>query len=215
MSTENDAGNLCVYIDGFNLYHAIVDLGDSRLKWLNFRVLANSLKRGTEELADVYFFTAVLPWDKAKQARHQNFMAACTAVGVKVIQSSFKKARRYCRKMDRYCDFDEEKQTDVAFSLSVVSDAMDNRFDRAALITADSDQIPTIRMLRARFPSKRVSLVAPPGRLQLAREMGGLAHDRAELTRGHLATCRLPREVRDDRGRLVAQMPALYEPISN
>jgi hypothetical protein len=31
-----------VYVDGFNLYHAIDGLGDQRLKWISLRTLAFS-----------------------------------------------------------------------------------------------------------------------------------------------------------------------------
>ena len=39
-----------VYIDGFNLYHAINALGDQRLKWINLRSLALSFVRPNERL---------------------------------------------------------------------------------------------------------------------------------------------------------------------
>jgi uncharacterized LabA/DUF88 family protein len=211
MSTVKIQRKFAVYIDGFNLYHAVDALGDHSLKWINLRVLAEALARQEESLSRVCFFTAVLQWNQEKQQRHRNYIAACRAVGVEVIESNFKKAERHCRRFDRYCKFDEEKQTDVAFALTIIGDALDDVFDRAVLITADSDQVPTLRMLRQRFPSKTLSLVAPPGRLRNARELGQLVDDRKELSRGQLATCRLPRDVLDQRGRRVATMPALYQ----
>jgi hypothetical protein len=39
---------VCVYIDGFNLYHAVADLKDHRLKWLNMRSLAVSFLKPNE-----------------------------------------------------------------------------------------------------------------------------------------------------------------------
>lgn len=200
-----------MYIDGFNMYHAISVLGDNSLKWTNLKVLAESFCVDGESLQKVYYFTAVLQWNQQKKLRHENFIAACRAVGVEVVESKFKRARRHCRDLNRYCRFHEEKETDVAFALRIISDALDDVFDRAILVTADSDQAPTMRMLRDRFPSKIVSLMAPPGRLQLARELGDLANDRREITPGRLATCRLPRDVLDVGGEKVATMPALYQ----
>lgn len=65
-----------VYIDGFNLYHAIDKLKDNRLKWLDLKKLANTLIRQGESLGDVSFFTAVVTWDKGKENRHREYLAA-------------------------------------------------------------------------------------------------------------------------------------------
>ena len=68
--------NVIVYIDGFNLYHAIADLGIQRLKWINLWDLSKSFLREGESLSAVNFYTAVLNWDPEKQKRHQNFIKA-------------------------------------------------------------------------------------------------------------------------------------------
>lgn len=47
------------YIDGFNLYHAVDDLGDSSLKWTNLASLARSYLRDGDELVRTVFFTAL------------------------------------------------------------------------------------------------------------------------------------------------------------
>jgi hypothetical protein len=92
-----------VYVDGFNLYHAIAAQDDHRLKWLNLRTLAESyLKRG-EVLGRVVFFTAILTWEQQKQARHKNYIVALKANGVEVVESKFRKVSKHCHIMDRYC----------------------------------------------------------------------------------------------------------------
>ena len=80
-----------VYIDGFNLYHAIDSLGDQRLKWLSLRTLSFSFIKPHEVLNHVRYFTAVLTWDKVKQQRHKNYIRAQKAIGVDVIESNFRK----------------------------------------------------------------------------------------------------------------------------
>ena len=45
-----------------------------------------------------------------------------------------------------------EDETDVHFSLSFLEDAIDNVFDRAIIISADSDHVPAVRRVRARLP---------------------------------------------------------------
>lgn len=209
--SSDSAMRVGVYIDGFNLYHAIVALNDVSLKWLNMMELGRSFLRPHEELRGVTFFTAVLTWDKEKQQRHKNYIAAQRAVGVCVVESNFRKMTRHCRAMDRYCARHEEKQTDVAFAISVFSDAALDLIDRAILITADSDQVPLVKRFRSQFPEKLVTLAAPPDRGGEARELGSAVHERTPITPGRLRSCMLPRDVRGEDGRLIATMPALYQ----
>ena len=202
--------NVNVYIDGFNLYHAIDALGDNRLKWISFWALGLSFLKPKERLNSVTYFTAVLTWNKEKQQRHKNFIAAQRALGVNVHASNFRKVTRHCKVMDRYCHRYEEKQTDVAFAMSVLSDAMRGDFDRAVLVTADSDQIPLVRAIRRSFPDKMVTLAAPPGRGGDARELGSIVHSRSPITDGRLRGSLLPRNVLNAKGISVATMPSTY-----
>jgi uncharacterized LabA/DUF88 family protein len=200
---------VCVYIDGFNLYHAIVALQDHKLKWINFYTLSRSLLRQGESLGEVNLFTAVLNWNPEKQKRHRNFIAAQRAAGVVVHEGRFKQSFKPCVTYERSCKFYEEKQTDVAIAVRLVSDALSDRFERAILITADSDQVPTAEFISS-LPNKRLTLYYPPNRASQARDLGNVVQDRRELTPGQLRTCMLPRTVHDQAGKAVAHMPALY-----
>jgi uncharacterized LabA/DUF88 family protein len=130
-----------VYVDGFNLYHAIETLGDHRLKWINLWSLGFSFIRPRETLNRVVYFTARLTWNEEKQQRHAIYIAAQKACGVEVVESNFRKAFKHCKSGNRYCHRYEEKQTDVAIAVSVLTDALKDDFRRAILITADSDQV--------------------------------------------------------------------------
>lgn len=211
MSTEELQGRVALYIDGFNLYHAIDDLKDNKLKWLNLSTLGKSLCRPGESLVKTQFFTTILDWDLNKKRRHEAYVAALEAKGVIVTHGNFKRSKRHCHWNNTDCFFREEKQTDVAIALGVLSDAYEDLFDRAILLTADTDQIPTIKRLQERFPQKSLSWVAPPGRMQQAREIGLLVADRSELTAGQLKTCRLPKVISDEAGDVLVRMPSEYE----
>jgi len=53
------------FVDGFNLYHAILDLGKNfnHLKWLNLHKLAEAFIKPTQEvLESVFYFTAYPTW---------------------------------------------------------------------------------------------------------------------------------------------------------
>jgi uncharacterized LabA/DUF88 family protein len=210
LSIEDATKRVCVYVDRFNLYHAIATMNDDRLKWLNFRSLSNSMLRPGEVLEEVYFFTAILKWEPQKQARHRNFIAAQKAVGVTIVESNFKRVEKRCTIFDRKCPRYEEKQTDVAISTRILADAVKKRVHRVILITADSDQVPLARTMSEVFPDVQMTLSAPPGRADQARELGNEIRDRVPLTLGRLHAHRLPRDVHDESGTKVATMPALY-----
>jgi len=201
---------LRVYIDGFNLYHAIDKLNQPSLKWLNMWKLCEQHVRDGEVLDKVNFFTAIWPYDHAKQQRHKNFLAALRAVGVTVHEGNFKKSDRVCYKHERSCPFREEKQTDVSIGIEMVRDAVTHSADRLILVTADSDQVPTAKMINGLGVA--LTLIFPPGRSGEARDLGNLIPDRKELSVGQLSTCPLPRTVVDANGKAVAHMPAIYVP---
>ena len=197
-----------VYIDGFNLYHAIEKTGRIELKWLNLWNLSRDLLRPGEELEEVHFFTAVWPYEPTKQKRHENFINAQDAYGVTVHRGKFSKPQRWCEKHQRRCPFREEKQTDVGIGIKMLGDAYEHKPGRMILVTADSDQIPTAKALKELGVS--LTLAFPPGRDKEARELGNLIPDRFELAVERLLNFKLPRTVTRD-GKVVARMPALYQ----
>jgi len=199
------------YIDGFNLYHAIRALGRPELKWLNLKALGNSFLEKNDTLVSVTYFTAPMVWEPEKYHRHMEYITALKSTGVDVVKSRFLKTNKYCKGFERYCHFHEEKQTDVAFAVRVLRDAHLGLMDRAIFITADSDQIPTVRELTESFPTLVVHIAAPPGRMREARELCDAANKRSEITAGRLASCLLPRNVTDDTGRIIARCPASYQ----
>jgi uncharacterized LabA/DUF88 family protein len=200
------------YIDGFNLYHAVNELGRPMLKWTNLRAVAQSFCRPDDELVRVVFYTAINRWNPEKRKRHLNFKTALEATGVEVRLSTFDKVDKYCKRHRRYCPFNEEKQTDVALSVDVLTDCYEDVVERIILVTADSDHLPTVRRIREKFPHKVVFLVAPPKRLQYARELGNACNGITELTAGRIADHPFPIDILDHRGKKVATCPANYGP---
>jgi uncharacterized LabA/DUF88 family protein len=175
-------------------------------------MLAKSFLGAHDELAEVTYFTAMLMWNAEKCRRHRAYIDALSACGVTVVESRFIKSNRFCNQYARYCDFHEEKQTDVAIAVKVLRDAHSRSIQRAVLVTADSDQIPLVRELRASFPALSVQIAAPPGRMREARELCSVASRFSEITPGRLRTCLLPRNVVDEQGRVIAACPTRYLP---
>lgn len=69
------------FIDGFNLYHAIDDLEQGYLKWVNLVLLSSQFLEQSWDLKRVYLFTSYTTWDVDKHARHQQFVNAQIAKG--------------------------------------------------------------------------------------------------------------------------------------
>lgn len=59
-----------VYVDGFNLYHALDDLNQDHLKWLNLWSLSEKLISGNETLTEVKYFSAYATWRENSMRRH-------------------------------------------------------------------------------------------------------------------------------------------------
>jgi hypothetical protein len=206
-----DARYVSVYIDGFNFYHALDRLKKNHLKWLNYHLFSHSYLRKEERLRRVYLFSS-LTYDPEKRIRHATYMAALRAQGVEVIESTFKKAKKYCRRFDRYCKFWEEKQNDVSISVQMLADAHDGATHRMILMTADTDQIPTISYLAKRFPDTlELPLVIPPGRKGEARDLGALFSKPVEAGEPRIAANLLPDTVITATGETIVR-PKEYDP---
>lgn len=70
------------YVDGFNLYHAIDDLAQPHLKWVDLWALAKFICRADEDLIKVAYFSAYATWPPAPCARHRQYVAALKHHGV-------------------------------------------------------------------------------------------------------------------------------------
>lgn len=147
-----------IYVDGFNLYHAIHALGEPWLKWLNLWRLGERIaQREGAVLVRAVFCTAVPKYtNDGSRDRHQLYNAALRAVGVDVITGH----HVWEPDKNKY----SEKQSDINVALSLICDAEDARIDVAILVSADSDQAATARVFKERHPDKRLILAAPPGK---------------------------------------------------
>lgn len=162
---------VAIYVDGFNLYHALCELKADHLKWLNLWKLGLLLIRPrTQRLVKVCYFSAYADFLKGTEkeasiSRHRAYIAALQAKGVEFIPGNFARrkwdyngGRRYKARWHRH----EEKQTDVAIAVGALRDAYKDEYDVALIITNDSDMVPMFKALRAEFPEKQIVTVSPP-----------------------------------------------------
>lgn len=202
-----------IYIDGFNLYHAVDDLKINYLKWCNFWRLGELIARGhARSITKVVFCTAYFKGDHGKRTRHEALVKALALAGVETKLGHTTNEPMECK--DPNCghkwDQPREKATDINLALALISDAIDDVFDVAFLVTADTDQAATVSTFKQRFPEKKIINVIPPGR-EASKHLADLTHGKIKLTPDHFDNCVLPELVTKD-GHNSVRRPREYDP---
>lgn len=204
-----------VFIDGFNLYHAIKDLREEHLKWLSLRKLSEVFAPSPRfEITRIFYFSAHATWLPHALLRHQAYIKALEAEGTTVILGNFKPKDRRCFNCRQTWSDHEEKETDVNIALYLLDGGYQNLYDRALILSADSDLAPAVRMVRSRFPRKIIRLLTPVKRnhsFELLNAVGG-AKWASRIRRIHLERCLLPEFIYDKDGKIVARRPVEYDP---
>lgn len=203
------------FVDGFNLYHAIDSTGRHHLKWVDLRRLCEAFAPSPDyALSSIYYFSAYATWRPDAYIRHRAFVAALETAGVTPIMGMFKEKDRSCHTCGHAWKDHEEKETDVNIALYLLRDAYADRFDRALIISGDSDLSPAVRMVRELFPAKDIRIIAPYGRgysMDLVNAAGGVTNAR-KMKLIHLERALFPPEVPGPDGSVVAQRPSKYDP---
>ena len=132
------------FIDGFNLYHALANKRFYRYKWLDLSGLAKKFITKNDKIEDIYYFTALATWSPDKVRRHKTFIKAQEINGIRIIYGEFKKRDKHCRICEKTYQTFEEKQTDVNIAIQLFKLAIQDKYDKALIISGDSDLIPSI-----------------------------------------------------------------------
>ncbi len=204
-----------VLIDGFNLYHAITSLNRPELKWINLRALSEMFVNTSEEvLAEVFYFTAYADHVSASTLQAQKtYIKALEIVGARPILGFFKKKERKCPNCKHRWISHEEKETDVNIASFLIDLAYQDAFDRAIVISNDSDLTPAIRTVRKRFPHKRITTIAPPNYYH-SNELIQVSSDKARIRLEHLEKSLLPSLVKDTSGLCSIPCPEEYATLA-
>lgn len=199
-----------VYIDGFNLYHSIDELRPKKphLKWVNLWGLSNSLLRAEERLVGVEYFSAFKKTNIDRLKRHEQYVEALKYHNVSTHMGKFKKKKHRCRNCNQSYIGWEEKETDVHIAVKIVEDAFTNQFDKAIIITADTDLMPPIESVRSFFPEKDAVVIAPPKRMGHCRSMNPIY----EIPVSKLNQNLLPETAFDQNNKPAFKRPIEYSP---
>lgn len=197
-------------IDGFNVYHAFDEKQEyHKYKWLDYFALAKCFVTKNDKIVDVILFTAYVPWDPNKKCRHKKLTQALESKGVKIVLGKFKHIDRKCRLCHRTYPTYEEKHTDVNIAIYLFRAAMNNDYDTAIIISADSDLVPAVREVKNVFPDKKIGLITPIGRS--SKELQKLCDFRKKMKKKQLETSQLPNIVTIDSTKgIIVQRPSSW-----
>ena len=188
---------IVAFIDGFNLYHALdyFENGPNhyrfrKYKWLNLKKLASMFVFGKDTLEEVLYFTTLATWDAGKTVRHRLYIRALESEGVKTVYGEFKRKRKHCHVCNNHFWSFEEKQTDVNIALSLFQLAIQERYDKALIISGDTDLLPAVKVVRSTFPGKQIGVVIPIGRA--SEDFKNQADFHYRMREHHLSKSRFP-----------------------
>ena len=159
---------VAVYVDGFNLYYGLRSKGWRRYYWLDLRSLSEQLLRPEQRLVMVRYFTAGVlaePGDPDKPVRQNTYLEALETLPDLHVHKGYYRAKvQRCSACGATWQTYEEKTTDVNIAVEMLSDAQDDAFDTAIVISGDGDLAGPVRRVRERYPAKRAVVAFPPGR---------------------------------------------------
>ena len=137
-----------LYVDGFNLYHPIRRMGAAfnYLKWAClWRLGENLAGQKGQRLVKVVFCTAVPSTRQGfdKRDRHIRFNQAQRARGVTILEGHYVPEPIEDNGIPTGQTKWTEKQTDLNVALELIMDGLDDVYDVALLLSADTDQVAT------------------------------------------------------------------------
>ncbi len=160
---------------------------------MNLKKLAHCFVRPDEIINKIYYFTALAMWDVNKVNKHKKLIKALELEGVKPIYGKFKMRDKKCPNCKTIFKRPEEKQTDVNIAIQLLKSAMENEYDKAIIISGDSDLIPSVEAIKTSFPVKKIGVVIPRNRR--AKELVDICDFHMKLKEKHLASCVFPETI--------------------
>jgi len=179
------------YIDGYNLYFGLREARLQSSRWLDLHAVCTTLLKPRQQLSLVRYFTTSVRNNPDAAKRQAVFIDALRARGdIEIDFGVFLAKSVTCRECHAQWRKNEEKRTDVKIAIRLLTDAYDDRFDMAMLISGDSDLVPAVESVRQRFPRKRVIVAAPPKRW--STDLAQSANASFQIARAVIRSNRLP-----------------------
>ncbi|MEI8315578.1 MAG: NYN domain-containing protein [Verrucomicrobiota bacterium] len=194
-----------IYIDGFNLYYGCIK--GTPYRWLNPAALCQLLLPN-HEIVKIKYFTALVtarPNNPTQPIRQQTFLRALRTLPNLEVTLGFFLAHPVTLPLahpmpgNNYAMVirTDEKGSDVNLATHLLTDAFDNAYDCAVLITNDSDLLAPIQVVRQKF-HKVVGVLNPQKRP--ARTLLANVNFYKKIRPYALAHCQFPPTLTDQHG---------------
>ena len=191
-------------IDGFNIYHSLDENPKfHKYKWLNLKKLIETFMAKNEKLVKVVYFSAYAYWEPEKVKRHQMYVKALATVNVDPILSEFKPKDKKCKICGKGYRSYEEKQTDVQIAISLFQAAIDDIYEKAIIVSGDSDLLPAVKAVKAKFPLKIVHLLFPPNRI--SESLKKVTDSYSKIKEKHFAGSQFPNDIDLGNGQILTK----------
>lgn len=162
------------------------------------RGLSEAFIKPTQEvLESVFYFTAYPTWRKSACCRHELYVRALQVFDVTPVIGHFKEKNKTCLKCKTTWIAHEEKQSDVNLAIHLLHQAHLDAFDKALIISADSDLCTVIDLVLDTFPNKEIEILTPPNRYEIAREIRSRVNTK-RIKQKHLKANLLPEVIYED-----------------
>ena len=156
-----------VYVDGFNFYYGLkaISLRDSKWKkfyWLDIVSFFQKMLNEKQELVEVNYFSA-RPHDETA-AKRQDLLFSANKLNTKfrLTLGKYLKKDILCKYCNNKIQSYEEKETDVRIATQIINDVYKNRCDISIIVSADSDIIPAVELIRELNPAHKLFVYFPP-----------------------------------------------------
>ncbi len=198
------------YIDGYNLYYGLLkDRSNvkSGAKWLDLHRLACRLMP-KEEVDRVYFFTARVSSpasDPGLDTRQDTYLRAlATNPKVTVVEGKFVTRPRRLFLADGTPNrvevlVNEEKGSDVNLATHLVADGFRGSYDKAVVVSNDSDLVTPIRLVKEEL-GRFVRVLSPHRSDKASKDLVSASSHHGHLHLDLLLECQLPNEVEGPTG---------------
>jgi uncharacterized LabA/DUF88 family protein len=188
-----------VYVDGFNLYFGLREKGWRRYYWLDIQKLSQNLLKEDQVLVMTKYFTSRVSLPPEKSRRQATYIEALeTLDDFKIYFGQYLSNEVICSRCGHIHLKPNEKMTDVNIAVELLMEAFEDRFDKAIIVSADSDLSAPIQKVREVFPAKTVVAAFPPARFSF--HLSKIVNSWFTVGRKNIAKSVFPEEVKKKTG---------------
>jgi uncharacterized LabA/DUF88 family protein len=184
-----------VYVDGFNFYYGLKSAKWKKYYWLDMVSFFEKFIKPYQQLTQINYFSAI-PHNRGKEDRQDLFFSANKINPLFQLHlGKFLKKTIVCRNCKNTHITFEEKESDVRLATRMISDVVNDKCDISILVSADSDLIPPIELIKELKQKHKIFVYFPPNRQSFDLGSKADAYVKLERHEEKFANSLLPNEL--------------------